>query len=171
MVCWFSFLASFWLSETGQIWGPWQFSSECMGGIDWNLTCWCILTTFSTAYISVMVCWFSLFWQEFDLVKQVIFAVFRHFLENAYEDLAELICWYSKKWKRQISAYLNYPVTQYPWLLCSQTFLVRIWQPERWRRQLNQQLCLLEAGTIFKWIVLQITVRISDFLPLPFTPR
>ena len=63
--------------------GVWQFSSECMGGMACNLTCWCVLTTFSTAYILVMVCWFSSFWQEFDLVKQVIFAVFRHFLENA----------------------------------------------------------------------------------------
>ena len=79
----FPFLASFWLSETGQIWGLWQFSSECMGGMACNLTCWCILTTFSTAYILVIVCWFSSFWQEFDLVKQVIFAVFKHFLENA----------------------------------------------------------------------------------------
>ena len=55
----FPFLASFWLSETGKIWGLWQFSSECMGGIACNLTYWCILTTFSTAYILVMVCWFS----------------------------------------------------------------------------------------------------------------
>ena len=31
--------------------GVWQFSSECMGGIACNLTCWCILTTFSNAYI------------------------------------------------------------------------------------------------------------------------
>ena len=55
----FHFLASFWLSETGQIWGLWQFSSECMGGMSCNLTCWCILTTFSTAYILVGVCWLS----------------------------------------------------------------------------------------------------------------
>ena len=61
--------------------GVWQFSSKCMGSC--NLTCSCILTTFLTVYILVMVCWFSSFWQEFDLVKQVIFAVFRHFLENA----------------------------------------------------------------------------------------
>ena len=99
----FPFLASFWLSETGQIWGLWQFSSECMGGMACNLICWCILTTFATAYI--LVWWFSSFWQEFDLVKQVIFAIFRHFLENAKEELAELILWYSNKWKRQISAY------------------------------------------------------------------
>ena len=79
----FPFFASFWLSETGQIWGLWQFSPECMGGIACNLTYWCILTTFSTAYILVMVCWFSSFWQEFEFVRQVIFAVFRHFLENA----------------------------------------------------------------------------------------
>ena len=46
----FLILASFWLSETGQIWGLWQLSSECMGGIACNLTCWCILTSFSTAY-------------------------------------------------------------------------------------------------------------------------
>ena len=108
----FLFLASFWLSETGQIWGLCQFSSECMGGMACNLTWWCILTTFSTAYILVMVCGFSSFWREFDLVKQVKFAVFRHFLENALQELAELILWYSKKWKWQISAYKNYPVTQ-----------------------------------------------------------
>ena len=44
---------------------------------------------------------------------------FHHFLENALDELAELILWYPKKWKRQISAYENYP-----WLPCSQTFLV-----------------------------------------------
>ena len=43
----FLVLASFWLSETGQIWGLRQFSSECMGGMACNWTCWCILTTFS----------------------------------------------------------------------------------------------------------------------------
>ena len=32
----FPFLVSFWLSETGQIWGLWQFSSECMGGMACN---------------------------------------------------------------------------------------------------------------------------------------
>ena len=58
----FLILASFWLSETGQIWGFWRFSSECMGGMAWNLTCRCILTAFSTVYILVMVCWFSSFW-------------------------------------------------------------------------------------------------------------
>ena len=35
----FPFLASIGLSETGQIWGLWQFSSECMGGLACNLTC------------------------------------------------------------------------------------------------------------------------------------
>ena len=79
----FLLLASFWLSETGHIWGLWQFSSECMGGMACNLTCWCILTTFSTAYILVIVYGFSSFWREFDFVKQVKFAVFRHFLEDA----------------------------------------------------------------------------------------
>ena len=79
----FLFLASFWLSETAQIWGLWQFSSERMGGMACNLICWCILTTFSPAYILIMTCCFSSFLQEFGLVKQVIFAVFRYFLENA----------------------------------------------------------------------------------------
>ena len=56
----FLIMASFWLRDTGQIWGFWCFSSECMGGMAWNLTCACILTTFSTAYILVRVCWFFL---------------------------------------------------------------------------------------------------------------
>ena len=34
--------------------------------------------------------------------------------------------WYPQKWKGQILAHANYPNTEwgYPWLLCSQTFLV-----------------------------------------------
>ena len=36
------------------------------------------------------------------------------------------ILWYPQNWKRQILTQENYPVTEwgYPWLLCSQTFLV-----------------------------------------------
>ena len=44
------------LNETGQISGFWAFSVECMGGMAWNLICWCILTTFRTDYILVTVC-------------------------------------------------------------------------------------------------------------------
>ena len=46
-----------------------------------------------------------LFWWYFDLVKQVKFAVLGLFLENALEELAELILSYPKKWKRPLSAY------------------------------------------------------------------
>ena len=34
----FLILASVWISETGPIWWFWQFSSQCMGGMDWNFT-------------------------------------------------------------------------------------------------------------------------------------
>ena len=56
----------------------------------YNFTCWCNLTTFGHKYILVTVCWFSSFWRHFDLVKQVKFAVSRHFLENAWEEWAEI---------------------------------------------------------------------------------
>ena len=35
-----------WFSETGQNYGFWAFSWELLDGMTWNLTCWCILTTF-----------------------------------------------------------------------------------------------------------------------------
>ena len=75
----FLILSSFWLCETGQIGGFWGFSSECMGGMAWNLTCRCILTALLTAYILVIVCWFSSFQRYFDLVKQIKFAIFGAF--------------------------------------------------------------------------------------------
>ena len=36
----FPILAAFWLCETGQNYGFWAFSWECMGEMAWNLTCW-----------------------------------------------------------------------------------------------------------------------------------
>ena len=44
----FLILALFWLSETGEIWGFRAFAGECMEGLAWNFTCWCILTIFRT---------------------------------------------------------------------------------------------------------------------------
>ena len=44
----FLILALFWHSEMGQIWGFRAFPGACMEGMAWNLTCWCILTTFRT---------------------------------------------------------------------------------------------------------------------------
>ena len=59
----FPCFVAFWFSETGQIWGFRAFSGDRMGRIAWNVSCWCILTltTFRTDYISIMVCWVSLF--------------------------------------------------------------------------------------------------------------
>ena len=82
----FLILALFWLSEMGQIWGFQAFSGEHMVGMVWNFACWCILTTFRTEEIMVMVCLFSSFWHHFDLVKQVQFGVSRHFPENAWRE-------------------------------------------------------------------------------------
>ena len=46
MVCWFSlFLSPLWINKTGHIWCFWAFSWEPIGGMAWNLVCWCILTT------------------------------------------------------------------------------------------------------------------------------
>ena len=44
----FLILALFWLSETGQIWGFRAFPGECMVKMAWNITPWCILSTFRT---------------------------------------------------------------------------------------------------------------------------
>ena len=49
-----------------------------------NLTCWCILTTFTTDLILVIFCWCSWIWQHFDLVKQVRFGVFPVFKISAW---------------------------------------------------------------------------------------
>ena len=34
------------------------FAGECMEGLAWNFTCWCILTIFRTDKFMAMVCWF-----------------------------------------------------------------------------------------------------------------
>ena len=79
-----------------------------------HLICWCILTTFGTDYILVMVCcWFSSFWWHFDFMKQVKFVDSRYFLENPWEErgwnlacscilttfriasILVMICWFS----------------------------------------------------------------------------
>ena len=54
----FLFLASLWLSETGQICGFRAFRKERMDEMAWNFTRWCILTTVRTGKIMVTVCWF-----------------------------------------------------------------------------------------------------------------
>ena len=42
------------------------FAGERMEGMAWIFTYRCILTTFRTNYIMVMVCWFSFVWCHFD---------------------------------------------------------------------------------------------------------
>ena len=107
----FLILASFWISKTVIFRGCGDFLQNALEeGFEFDRRC--IPTTFSTTFIFVMVCWLSAFWLYFDLVKQVRYAVFRHFLQNAYEELAELILRYPKKWKRQNSAYKINPVTK-----------------------------------------------------------
>ena len=56
----FLILALFWLSETGQICGSRAIPGKFMEGMAWNFACWCLLTTFRTHHISVVVCWFFL---------------------------------------------------------------------------------------------------------------
>ena len=150
MVCWYS---SFWrhFDLMKQVKFGLGFSLERMGGMAKNFTCWCILTTFGTGYVGVMVCWFSLFWCHFDLEKQAKCAVSRHFHDNVWEEWAEIhhVHLYlvispemkkanSSTWK--LSSYrvgrrgwgggrvgvgvVGGRVREYPWLLCSQTFLV-----------------------------------------------
>ena len=64
-----------------------------------------------------MVYWFSSFRHHFDLVKQVKCAVFRNFHDNVREEWAEichvhLYLVISQKWKGQILAHENDPVTE-----------------------------------------------------------
>ena len=77
--------------ETGQIGGFQAFPGKFMEGMAWNFVCWCILTTFKSDNILVMVCWFSSFWYHFDLVKQVKFSVSRYFPENAWREWLEIL--------------------------------------------------------------------------------
>ena len=92
MICWFS---SFWhhfdLVKQVQFGGSGDFLQNAWE--EWlaiYLTCWCILTTFSTAYILFIVCWFSSFWREFDLVNLVKQAASEYFLENARAEWPDL---------------------------------------------------------------------------------
>ena len=81
----FLLLASFWLSEMGHICGFWALPEECMEGMARNFAYCCIVTTFRNMRILVVLCWFSSLWSLFDLMTLVIFAVSRHYLENACE--------------------------------------------------------------------------------------
>ena len=122
-------LVSFWLSETGQVWGFWQFSSQRMAGMAENFTCWCILTTFSMVSILVMVYWFSSFWSYLDLGKPVKCAFSGHFLENAWGEWANFchtdvswppsdLIWF---WNWHLLSYQNHPDIElgYPCMLRS----------------------------------------------------
>ena len=126
----FLILAAFWQSETGQICYFRAFSWEHKRGMASNLACWCILTTMRTNEILVMVCWYSLFWCHFDLVKQLKFRgsmiFYRMQVWNDLKfDMSISILWYLEKLIRPFLAHENYPVTKgYPWLLCSHTSLV-----------------------------------------------
>ena len=83
-------LASFWLSETGQICNFRTFSGEPKGGMAWTLACWCILTTLRTYTLLAMVSWFSSFWYHFNLLKQVKFGFSGEFHHNAWEEWLEI---------------------------------------------------------------------------------
>ena len=67
------------------------FAGERMEGMVWNFACWCILGTFRTDYIIVMVYWFFSFWHHFDLVKWVKFWVSGHFPENLWWEWPEIL--------------------------------------------------------------------------------
>ena len=67
------------------------FPRECMEGMAWNFQCWCILTIFRSEWIIVMVCWFSSFWSQFNLVKLVKCGVSGNFLENAWREWPEIL--------------------------------------------------------------------------------
>ena len=54
-------LVQFLHSEMGQSCSFQTFSAICMSGMAWNLPCICILNTFRTVQIIVMICWFSYF--------------------------------------------------------------------------------------------------------------
>ena len=87
------FLALFWLSETGQIWGFRAFPGERIEEMASNFARWCILTTFRTDKFMATVCWFFKFWRYFDLVKRVKFGVSGHFLDNTWREWPEM--WYA----------------------------------------------------------------------------
>ena len=83
-----------------------------------NLTCWCILTTLWTDQTLVIICWFSSFWWHFDLVKQMSNVRFLGIFVTVYERnvpkfvMFISILWYPQKWKGQILAHDNHPVTE-----------------------------------------------------------
>ena len=52
---------------------------------------WCILATFTTDWIMIMVCRFSSFWHHFDLVKQLKFGVSRHFPEISWRQRPQIL--------------------------------------------------------------------------------
>ena len=90
----FPLLAPLWLSETGQMWAFRAFPGERMEGMACNFACCCILTTFRTGYIMVMVCWFFKFWHCFDIVKWAKFGVSGHFLQNPLRKWPNIFaCW------------------------------------------------------------------------------
>ena len=81
----FLILTPYCFNETGQI-----FFSRTHGKNGLKFTCWYILTTFKTDCIWVMVGWFSSFRCHFDQVKQCKCEVSRHFLDNVWEEWAEI---------------------------------------------------------------------------------
>ena len=128
-VCWFS---SFWrhfeLVKQVRFWGLQDFL-ERTGGMAKNFTCWCILTTFGTDFIWVMVCWFSSFWHHIETGEMCSFqALSWQCMGVMVQKLScsSLFCDVPQKWKGQIIANEDYPSTEwgYPCQLCSQTFLV-----------------------------------------------
>ena len=102
------------------------FARERMEEMVWNFACWCILGTFRTDYIMVMVCWFYSFWRHLGLVKWVIFGVSGHFPENAWWEWPEIlhadVSWFRKSPAPFIQFFLPYQLravlnwfSQYLW--------------------------------------------------------
>ena len=91
----------------------WVFPGERMEGIAWNFGCWCILTTFRTVLILVMVCWFSSSWRHFHLVKRVQFGVSGYFPENAWGEYPQIshadVSWPPSELIRFWSCSLDFP--------------------------------------------------------------
>ena len=67
------------------------FAGDCIEGLAWNFTCWCILTIFRTDKFMVTVWWFFKFWRFLDLVKRVKFGVSGYFPENAWRKWPEIL--------------------------------------------------------------------------------
>ena len=71
----------------------WPVSTSVRSGFR---ACWCILTTFRTDLILVMLCWFSSLWCPLDLVKLVIECVV--YYDSVHGEIALLIFIFLTLW-------------------------------------------------------------------------